>query len=162
LPISQAPQTLIRVQAESFDAALETQLLTQGRTDLGAVVSFTGLCRDEGGSLAALEIEHYPGMAEDEIQSVAKESRARWPALDGLLIIHRFGKIAPGEPIVLVVTTSAHRSEAFEAAAFLMDYLKTRAPFWKKQHFAEAGAGDWVAAKEQDDAAAERWTTLSR
>ncbi len=134
----------------------EAQILTQGRTDLGAIVTFTGLCRDEGGTLSALEIEHYPGMAETEILSVTEEARARWP-LEGITIVHRFGRILPGEPIVLVMTASAHRMEAFEAAAFLMDYLKTRAPFWKKQHLADRSAGDWVAAKEQDDAAADRW-----
>ena len=149
-------QVSVRVQAETFDAAAEAQHLTQGRTDLGAVVTFMGLCRDEGGTLAALEIEHYPGMAETEILSVAEEARARWP-LAGVRVIHRFGKIKPGEPIVLVVTASAHRTEAFEAASFLMDYLKARAPFWKKQHLADQSAGDWVAAKDQDEAAAERW-----
>ncbi len=146
----------VRVQAEIFDAMAEAQLLTQGRKDLGAIVTFTGLCRDEGGALAALEIEHYPGMAETEILSVTEEARVRWP-LEGITIVHRFGRILPGEPIVLVITTSTHRSEAFEAAAFLMDYLKTRAPFWKKQHLADQSTGDWVAAKERDDAAAERW-----
>lgn len=146
----------VRVQAETFDAMAEAQVLTQGRTDLGAIVTFTGLCRDEGGTLAALEIEHYPGMAETEILSVAEEARTRWP-LEGITIVHRFGRILPGEPIVLVIATGTHRTEAFEAAAFLMDYLKTRAPFWKKQHLSDQNAGDWVAAKDQDDAAAERW-----
>ncbi len=149
-------QVSVRVQAETFDAVAEAQRLTEGRTDLGAVVTFTGLCRDEGGTLAALEIEHYPGMAEAEILRTVEEARGRWP-LQGALVIHRFGKIKPGEPIVLVVTTSIHRTEAFEAAAFLMDYLKTRAPFWKKQHLIDQSAGDWVAAKDQDEAAAERW-----
>ncbi len=149
-------QISVRVQAEIFDAMAEAQNLTRGRTDLGAVVTFTGLCRDEAGTLAALEIEHYPGMAETEILSVAEEARSRWP-LEGITVVHRFGMIKPGEPIVLVITTSAHRSEAFEAAAFLMDYLKTRAPFWKKQHLVDQSATDWVAAKDQDDAAAERW-----
>lgn len=149
-------QVSVRVQAETFDAAAEAQRLTEGRTDLGAIVTFTGLCRDESGTLAALEIEHYPGMAEAEILRVVEEARGRWP-LQGALVIHRFGKIKPGEPIVLVVTTSTHRTEAFEAAAFLMDYLKTRAPFWKKEHLADQSAGGWVAAKNQDEAAAERW-----
>ncbi|WP_020174319.1 molybdenum cofactor biosynthesis protein MoaE [Methyloferula stellata] len=146
----------VRVQAETFDAAAEAQRLTEGRTDLGAIVTFTGLCRDESGTLAALEIEHYPGMAEAEILRVVEEARSRWP-LQGALVIHRFGKIKPGEPIVLVVTTSTHRTEAFEAAAFLMDYLKTRAPFWKKEHLADQSSGGWVAAKDQDEAAAGRW-----
>jgi molybdopterin synthase catalytic subunit len=149
-------QVSVRAQAETFDAAAEAQRLTEGRTDLGAVVTFTGLCRDESGTLAALEIEHYPGMAEAEILRVVEEARGRWP-VQGALVIHRFGKIKPGEPIVLVVTTSTHRTEAFEAAAFLMDYLKTRAPFWKKEHLADQSSGGWVAAKDQDEAAAERW-----
>lgn len=104
----------------------------------------------------ALEIEHYPGMAEDEIQRVAREADSRWP-LEGIIAIHRFGLIQPGEPIVLVVTASQHRAEAFSAAAFLMDYLKTEAPFWKKQHLTGGGTGDWVEAKAEDDAAARKW-----
>jgi molybdopterin synthase catalytic subunit len=150
----------LRIQAGVFDAAEEATLLTQGRKDLGAVVTFTGLCRDEGGTLAALEIEHYPGMAEDEISRVITEATSRWP-LDGVTVIHRYGKILPGEPIVLVVTTGLHRKEAFEAASFLMDYLKTRAPFWKKQHNADGTSGEWVAAKADDDAAAQRWENES-
>jgi molybdopterin synthase catalytic subunit len=145
----------VRVQKEIFDAAAETASLTEGRSDIGAVVTFTGLCRDEGGALAALEIEHYPGMAEEEIRRVADEAAARWP-LEGITAIHRFGLIRPGEPIVLVVTASAHRAEAFAAAGFLMDYLKTEAPFWKKQHFV-SGTGGWVEAKEEDHAAAQQW-----
>ena len=146
----------VRVQAEDFDAAAEAALLTQGRTDIGAVVTFTGLCRDEGGRLAALELEHYPGMAEEEIARVAAEACERWP-LQGVTAIHRFGKIAPGAQIVLVVTASSHRVAAFEAATFLMDYLKTRAPFWKKEHRKDGTSGEWVAATEADDAAAGRW-----
>jgi molybdopterin synthase catalytic subunit len=149
--------TIVRVQSEVFDAAAEAAHLSRGRTDLGAVVTFTGLCRDEAGSLAALEIEHYPGMAEDEIGRVVAEARTRWP-VDGVLVIHRHGLIAPGEPIVLVATTGLHRSEAFAAAEFLMDFLKTRAPFWKKAHAAEdTTAREWIAAKSQDDAAAAKW-----
>jgi molybdopterin synthase catalytic subunit len=147
---------LVRVQTESFDVAAEAARLTQGRTDIGALVSFTGLCRDEGGALTALEIEHYPGMAEEEITRVAREASSRWP-LDGLVAIHRHGLILPGEPIVLVVTASQHRGEAFAAASFLMDYLKTEAPFWKKRHLAGEGAGGWVEAKPQDQAAAQKW-----
>jgi len=147
---------IIRVQAESFDAAAEEAALTAGRRDIGAVVTFTGLCRDEAGALAALELEHYPGMAEEEIARVAAEALARWP-LKGLTIIHRHGLIRPGEKIVLVTAAASHRSEAFAAAEFLMDYLKTRAPFWKKEHLASGGAGDWVEAKAADDAAASRW-----
>jgi molybdopterin synthase catalytic subunit len=149
--------TIVRVQSGIFDAAAEAAHLSQGRTDLGAIVTFTGLCRDEAGSLAALEIEHYPGMAEDEIGRVVAEARTRWP-VDGVLVIHRHGLIAPGEPIVLVATTGLHRSEAFAAAEFLMDFLKTRAPFWKKAHAAEDSvAREWIAAKSQDDAAAAKW-----
>jgi len=146
----------VRVQKEVFDAAAEAAVLTDQRSDIGAVVTFTGLCRDEGGTLAALEIEHYPGMAEDEINRVAREAAARWP-LEGIVAIHRYGLIQPGEPIVLVVTASTHRTEAFAAASFLMDYLKTEAPFWKKQHLPNQASGDWVDAKAQDFAAADKW-----
>ena len=147
---------VVRVQAEPFDAGVESAALTAGRADIGAVVAFTGLCRDEDGTLAALEIEHYPGMAEAEIARVAHAAEARWP-LAGATLIHRHGRIAPGEPIVLVVTASRHRDAAFAAASFLMDYLKTRAPFWKKEHRSDGTTGDWVEAKTTDDAAAERW-----
>lgn len=147
---------VVRVQAEDFDAAAEAAALTAGRTDIGAVVTFAGLCRAEGGTLRALELEHYPGMAEEEMAAVAREAVARWP-LQGVVAIHRYGKIPPGGNIVLVVTASAHRAAAFEAAAFLMDYLKTRAPFWKKEHRTDGTQGDWVEAKEADDRAAERW-----
>ena len=146
---------LVRVQKESFDVAAEAARLTQGCTGIGALVSFTGLCRDEGGALAALEIEHYPGMAEEEITRVAREASSRWP-LERILAVHRYGLIRPGEGIVLVVTASQHRGEAFAAASFLMDYLKTEAPFWKKRHLG-GGAGDWVEAKPQDHAAAQKW-----
>ena len=146
----------MRVQTQAFDAAAESARLTQGRVDIGALVTFTGLCRDEGGRLAALELEHYPGMAEEEISRVAQEAARRWPIF-AVTAIHRTGKIAPGEPIVFVATTSAHRAAAFAAAEFLMDFLKTRAPFWKKEHALDGSAGDWVAAKDEDDAALERW-----
>jgi molybdopterin synthase catalytic subunit len=146
----------ICVQSEDFDVAAEVISLTEGRSDIGAVVTFTGLCRDEGGRLAALELEHYPGMAESEMARVADEAAARWP-LTGLTVIHRYGKIRPGQNIVLVITASAHRTAAFEAAEFLMDYLKTRAPFWKREHLTDGSTGAWVEAKDTDDAAAERW-----
>lgn len=146
----------IRIQREDFDLAAEIATLSAGRRDIGAVVSFTGLCRDEGGTLAALELEHYPGMAEAEIARVAGQAAARWPLL-GLLAIHRYGRVAPGEQIVLVIATSAHRRAAFEAADFMMDYLKTRAPFWKREHLADGTTGGWVEAKEEDDDAARRW-----
>jgi molybdopterin synthase catalytic subunit len=146
----------IRVEAADFDVAAEIAAISQGRRDIGAVVTFSGLCRSEGETLAALELEHYPGMAEAEIDRVARRALARWPLL-GLTVIHRFGLIRPGENIVLVVTAASHRQAAFEAGNFMMDYLKTQAPFWKKEHLADGSAGDWVAAKHEDDAAAERW-----
>ena len=151
----------VRVQADDFDAAAEQRRLTVGRTDIGAVVTFTGLCRDEQGPLAALELEHYPGMAEAEMGRVLDEARARWP-LDGATLVHRFGRIAPGGNIVLVVTASRHRTAAFEAAEFLMDYLKTRAPFWKKEHRSDGTTGGWVEAKDADDRALEKWSGLPR
>ena len=120
------------------------------------MVTFSGLCRGEAGSLSALELEHYPGMAEAEIMRIAEEAVGRWP-LTGLTAIHRYGKIRPGENIVLVVAASSHRQAAFEAASFLMDYLKSRAPFWKKEHRADGSEGDWVEAKDADDEAAARW-----
>jgi molybdopterin synthase catalytic subunit len=147
---------IVSVQSQDFDPAAEVEALTRGRADIGAVVTFTGLCRDEGGRLEALELEHYPGMAEAEIARVAGEAARRWP-LTGLVAIHRFGRIRPGENIVLVVTASAHRVAAFEAASFLMDFMKTRAPFWKREHLVDGTSGAWVEAKAEDDAAAERW-----
>ena len=151
-----APVT-IRIQEADFDAAHETALLTRGRTDIGAVVSFLGLCRgtEGGGEIAALKLEHYPGMAEAEIERHVQEAMSRWP-LQGLTVIHRFGRIEPGQNIVLVLTASQHRQAAFEAAEFLMDYLKTSAPFWKQEESAK-GKG-WVEAKAHDDAATARWT----
>ena len=147
----------IRIQPETFDTAAETAALTEGRADIGALVAFTGLCRDEGGRLAALELEHYPGMAEAEIDRIAGQAESRWPLL-GLTVIHRFGRISPGEEIVLVLAASAHRAAAFEAASFMMDYLKTQAPFWKREHLKDGTTGAWVEAKEADDRAMERWT----
>ena len=147
----------VRLQTGEFDAAAEAALLTRGRTDIGAVVTFTGICRgaESGEPIAALTLEHYPGMAEAEIACHVDEANARWPLL-GVTVIHRHGRIEPGENIVLVVTASSHREAAFAAAEFLMDYLKTRAPFWKQ---VESTAGkSWVDAKSNDDAAAERWT----
>lgn len=150
---------LVRVQEADFDVAAEIARLTAGRRDVGAIVSFLGLCRDENGRLSALELEHYPGMAEAEIARIAVEAAERWP-LSGLTAIHRHGLIRPGENIVLVVAASPHRRAAFEAAEFLMDYLKTSAPFWKKEHGIE-GPGGWVAAKADDDAAQARWDSSS-
>ncbi len=148
----------IRLQQAPFDAAAETAALTRGRTDIGAVVAFTGLCRgsEDGAPIAALTLEHYPGMAEAEIARHVEDAQSRW-ALAGVTVIHRFGRIAAGEPIVLVLAASSHRHDAFAAAEFLMDYLKTRAPFWKQ---VEVAAGTtWVEAKQADDSAAERWHT---
>lgn len=154
--MSGAVRPTIRIQAGDFDAAAEVAAMTRGRTDIGAVVTFCGLCRDENGQLSALELEHYPGMAEAEIGRIATEAVGRWP-LQGVTVIHRYGHMKPGDNIVLVVTASTHRQAAFEAASFLMDYLKSRAPFWKKEHGADGTAGDWVDAKEADDEAAARW-----
>jgi molybdopterin synthase catalytic subunit len=147
----------IRIQEADFDIAREIAALTEGRTDIGAVVSFSGICRgdEDNGKVAALTLEHYPGMAEEEIRRHADEATARWP-LDGVTVIHRVGRITPGENIVLVVTASQHRQAAFEGAEFLMDYLKTNAPFWKKEESA-TGTG-WVEAHARDDKAAARWT----
>jgi molybdopterin synthase catalytic subunit len=146
----------IRVQADDFDVAAEIEAVAAGRTDIGAVVTFTGLCRDENGRLSALELEHYPGMAEAEIGRIANEAIARF-GLSGLTAIHRCGKIAPGGNIVLVVAASSHRQAAFDGANFLMDYLKTSAPFWKKEHAASGQTGDWVAARDADDEARLWW-----
>ena len=150
-------KALIRIQREDFDPQKEAETLTRGRTDVGAVVTFTGLCRDEGGVLAALELEHYPGMAEKELERIADEACSRWP-VQGIVLLHRYGKIAPGERIVMVAVSAHHRSEAFCAAEFLMDFLKTNAPFWKRQHLGDGTSGGWVEAKGSDDEAAERWT----
>jgi molybdopterin synthase catalytic subunit len=147
---------VVRIQAADFDVAAEIERVKQRRQDIGAVVTFTGLCRDEAGSLSALELEHYPGMAEAEIGRIAAEALERW-SLSGLTVIHRHGKIRPGENIVLVVSASRHRQAAFDAANFLMDFLKSRAPFWKKEHHADGRPGDWVEAKATDDDAAARW-----
>jgi molybdopterin synthase catalytic subunit len=151
----------VRIQEADFDIAREIAALTHGRTDIGAVVSFSGICRgsEHGEPIAALTLEHYPGMAEAEIMRHADDAMSRW-TLQGLTVIHRFGRIAPGENIVLVLTASSHRQAAFEAAEFLMDYLKTSAPFWKRE---ETMAGNsvragWVEARGHDEAAAARWT----
>ena len=136
---------MIRVQTEDFDISNEIAALTKDRSDVGAVVTFSGLVRD-----VTLTLEHYPGMTERELGKIEAEANARW-SLQACLIVHRIGTLEPGDNIVLVVTASAHRRDAFEAAEFLMDYLKTRAPFWKRE------GEDWVEAKASDDEAAERW-----
>ncbi|WP_078707139.1 molybdenum cofactor biosynthesis protein MoaE [Consotaella salsifontis] len=145
----------VSVQSGRIDiAAVTAELALSG--DVGGVVTFAGYCRSEDGKLAALELEHYPGMAEKEIGRIAKQAAERWPLL-AAKVIHRYGKIAPGEEIVLVACASAHRAAAFEAAEFLMDFLKSRAPFWKREHLIDGTVGGWVEAKHEDDTALERW-----
>ncbi len=147
---------MIRIQETPFDAGVEQRALLADRTDIGAVVSFTGLVRDfnERPGVTALSLEHYPGMTESALAGIVDEAHQRWP-LDGATVIHRVGRLAPGDPIVLVVVASAHRRAAFEACDFIMDYLKTRAPFWKKEH---ATQGDyWVSERESDHKDASRW-----
>ena len=142
----------VRLQREDFDTGAEIARLSQGRTEVGAVASFTGICR--GGDIVAMTLEHYPGMAEAEIERHVAEAETRWPLL-GVTVIHRYGRLVPGDNIVLVATASQHREAAFAAAEFLMDYLKTRAPFWKKEE--RAGGDGWVEARQSDAAAAARW-----
>lgn len=144
----------VRVQAEPFDAGAELNAFAQGRTDIGAVVSFTGVVRDSQGDLQEMLIEHYPGMTTRAISKIADEAVARW-ALADVLVIHRYGPLKTGEPIMMVATASAHRAAAFEAADFLMDYLKSRAPFWKKEVTAQGAS--WVDAKDVDEDALKRW-----
>jgi molybdopterin synthase catalytic subunit len=145
----------VSVQTEDFNIGRILAELTEGRSDIGALVTFTGLVRDmPGGGLQAMELEHYPAMTEKALREIEAEAQARWN-LSASLIIHRIGRLQPGEQIMMVVTGSAHRRDAFEAAEFLMDYLKSRAPFWKKEHTA-AGA-DWVDARESDEDALNRW-----
>ena len=153
--------TNVRLQREDFDAAAEAARMTRGRTDVGAVVTFSGVCRgtEAGAPIAALTLEHYPDMAEAEIARHVEEAQARWPLL-GVTVIHRYGRLKPGENIVLVVTASAHREAAFAAAEFLMDYLKTRAPFWKQ--IEQAAGTQWIEAKDIDESAAKRWQRRGR
>lgn len=145
----------IAIQQEQFDVQAETEFLVRNSPDAGALVSFSGICRADD-TLSALELEHYPGMAETQIQKIVEEAMAKWP-IQGALVIHRVGKIAVGETIVLVAVTSAHRHAAFDGANFIMDFLKSRAPFWKKEHLAEGGEGSWIDAKESDEDALSRW-----
>ena len=148
----------IRIQHDDFDIAREIAALTDSRTDIGAVVTFSGICRGGAGSdpTTALTLEHYPGMAEAEIARHAETAMARWP-LTGVTIVHRVGCILPGENIMVVLAASAHRQAAFQAAEFLMDYLKAHAPFWKRED--TAAGTNWIAATSDDDAAAARWDT---
>jgi molybdopterin synthase catalytic subunit len=145
----------IRVQQAPFDIAAETAVLSAGRTDVGGIASFIGITRADDG-LARMVLEHYPGMTERAIAAIAAEAAARWP-LTGCTIIHRVGPLVPGEPIVLVLAASAHRAAALEACAFLIDWLKTKAPFWKREELA-TGESRWVEARATDDDAAARWT----
>ena len=153
-----SPQAKIAVQPGPFDMAAETNALVGGDTGVGAVASFTGKVRATDGDrqLVAMTLEHYPGMTERRLEAIAHQAMAHWP-LQGVTLIHRHGRLLPGEDIVLVLTASAHRAAAFEACAFLMDYLKTDAPFWKFEEWAD-GTGAWVAAKHTDDAARDRWS----
>lgn len=144
----------VRVQSDPFDAGAELNSFAAGRTDVGAVVSFTGVVRDTDGTLQEMLIEHYPGMTQSAISKIADEATDRWSLAD-CLVIHRYGPLKPGAPIMMVATAAAHRAAAFEAAEFLMDYLKSRAPFWKKE--ITAGGADWVAAKGADEDALKRW-----
>jgi molybdopterin synthase catalytic subunit len=146
---------MIRVQEPPFDVGAELAALARGRTDIGALASFVGLVRDLAHApITAITLEHYPGMTEKKLAEIEAEANARWP-LQASLIIHRFGRMLPGEPIVLVATASAHRAAALESCAFLIDWLKTRAPFWKLEETADASR--WVVARDSDDAAAARW-----
>ena len=143
------------VQSGPFDVAEEMAALQLADGEIGGVVSFTGLCRNDGGDLTALELEHYPAMAEQQLQQIAQQAAEKW-AVSRLRLVHRFGMIRPGEPIVLVIAASAHRADAFHAAEFVMDFLKTDAPFWKKEH-RENAASSWVEAHAADDEAKARW-----
>ncbi len=146
-----------RVQAEPFEPGAELTRFTKAAPGAGAIVSFTGLVRGQdhtGRALTAMTLEHYPGMTEAQVQAITEDAARRWPLL-AVLVIHRFGRLEAGEPIVFVATASAHRSAAFEAADFLMDWLKTKAPFWKLEEGADGA--EWVAAKAEDDQAAKRW-----
>lgn len=147
----------VRVQREDFDLGAEVKRLTAGRTDVGAIVTFTGTVREDDGGrpIESMTLEHYPGMTEAELERVEAEAQRRWP-LQASLIVHRYGELRPGDNIVLVVTASAHRHAAFEAASFLMDYLKSKAPFWKKEVLRD-GSGRWVDARESDEEALQRW-----
>ena len=142
----------IRLQQHDFDVSHEIRALTHGRIDIGAVVSFSGICR--GGAIIALTLEHYPGMADAEIRRHVDQAIARWP-LTGVTVIHRYGRLAPGDNIVLVLTTSAHRQAAFQGAEFLMDYLKVNAPFWKSEQRPQQTS--WVDTHHRDDDAIARW-----
>jgi molybdopterin synthase catalytic subunit len=146
----------VMVQTAAFDLGSEVNAMSRGRSDIGAIASFVGLARDhnDGSGVQAMTLEHYPGMTEKALAALVEEARSRWALLD-VTVIHRVGRLLPGDPIVLVAVASSHRGDAFAACEFIMDYLKTRAPFWKKE---ETPAGErWVDARASDDAAAQRW-----
>ena len=146
---------IVRVQENQFDAGAELNAFAHNRPEVGAIVTFTGLVRDVAAGLQGMEIEHYPGMTAKAIEAIAAEAQDRWSLAD-VLVIHRYGILHPTDPIMMVATASKHRADAFAAADFLMDYLKSRAPFWKKE---TTGAGaSWVAAKDEDEAALDRWS----
>ncbi|AUC52870.1 molybdenum cofactor biosynthesis protein MoaE [Sagittula sp. P11] len=144
----------IVVQDAPFDFGGEAAGFAAGRHDMGAIVTFTGVVRDVDGGLNAMEIEHYPGMTEKALEKIATEAMERW-SLGDALVIHRYGRMEPGEQIMMVATAARHRKDAFEAAEYLMDYLKSRAPFWKKEFVGEETG--WVAARDEDEAALDRW-----
>jgi molybdopterin synthase catalytic subunit len=145
---------MIRVQHEDFDLAIEIEALSKGRTDIGAVVNFVGLTRAEGGDVSAMTLEHYPRMTERALDSIEAEARRRWPLID-ILIVHRVGRLEPGSRIVLVAVAARHRGEAFAACEFLVDWLKTKAPFWKRE---DGPAGErWVEARSDDESRAASW-----
>ena len=153
-----AASIAVSIQTGVFDVADEIDRLVTASGNVGGVVTFTGHCRDESGTLSALELEHYPGMAEAEIERICQLAAERWP-LFGVRVVHRFGKLEPGEAIVLVAAASRHRKAAFAASEFVMDFLKTNAPFWKKEHRIDGTQGAWVDAREADDEALKRWNT---
>ncbi|MDJ0821504.1 MAG: molybdenum cofactor biosynthesis protein MoaE [Paracoccaceae bacterium] len=145
----------IVVQEPPFDFGAEAAGFATGRYDMGAIVTFSGIVRDlDAGTLDVMEIEHYPGMTEKALEKIATEAVDRW-SLGDVLVIHRYGRMAPGDQIMMVATAARHRKDAFEAAEFLMDYLKSRAPFWKKEH--TGAEADWVAARDEDEEALTRW-----
>ena len=148
---------MIRIQREDFDPGAEIAALTRGRHDIGGITSFVGLVRDMAGSdkITSMTLEHYPGMTEQQLAAIEAEAKKRWP-LDAVLIVHRYGELKPGDRIVLVGVSSAHRGEAFAACEFIMDFLKTRAPFWKREETPQGAR--WVEARDSDDAAAGRWS----
>jgi molybdopterin synthase catalytic subunit len=154
--MQEGPKIVVRLCAEPFDAAQEERDILSLQADIGALVAFTGLCRSEGGAVSALELEHYPGMAEREMTEIAQRAAQRWP-LHALTVLHRYGRLRPGEKIVLVLAAAKGRAEAFAAAEFVMDYLKSRAPFWKRALLSDGSDGGWIDAKTVDEAALARW-----